>query len=169
MTESYLILTYKNVILFYFFLFPKQMFHWFFIYLFIFITLLSSFTNQKYTKSCYQCHIIKMCAVTSLYVSDPFFLFLLGQLDFSMSNLYMSISDLFHLIFYSMHPKMCACISRPKEKNVLVSFVQCSSDNMQVEERLVTVDELLDADEVFCTGTAVVVSPVGSITYLGKR
>lgn len=32
-----------------------------------------------------------------------------------------------------------------------------------------SVDELLDADEVFCTGTAVVVSPVGSITYLGKR
>lgn len=31
------------------------------------------------------------------------------------------------------------------------------------------VDELLDADEVFCTGTAVVVSPVGSITYMGKR
>lgn len=40
---------------------------------------------------------------------------------------------------------------------------------MQVEERFVSVDELLDADEVFCTGTAVVVSPVGSITYLGKR
>lgn len=40
---------------------------------------------------------------------------------------------------------------------------------MQVEERPVSVDELLDADEVFCTGTAVVVSPVGSITYLGKR
>ncbi|KAJ4969145.1 hypothetical protein NE237_015846 [Protea cynaroides] len=39
----------------------------------------------------------------------------------------------------------------------------------QVEERLVSVEELLDADEVFCTGTAVVVSPVGSITYLGKR
>ncbi|KAF7128999.1 hypothetical protein RHSIM_Rhsim10G0086000 [Rhododendron simsii] len=38
-----------------------------------------------------------------------------------------------------------------------------------VEERLVTVDELLDADEVFCTGTAVVVSPVGSITYHGER
>lgn len=32
-----------------------------------------------------------------------------------------------------------------------------------------TVDELLEADEVFCTGTAVVVSPVGSITYKGKR
>lgn len=31
------------------------------------------------------------------------------------------------------------------------------------------VEELLEADEVFCTGTAVVVSPVGSITYQGKR
>lgn len=39
----------------------------------------------------------------------------------------------------------------------------------QVEERLVAVDELLEADEVFCTGTAVVISPVGSVTYLGKR
>ncbi|XP_054825589.1 branched-chain amino acid aminotransferase 2, chloroplastic-like isoform X2 [Prosopis cineraria] len=43
------------------------------------------------------------------------------------------------------------------------------SQGFQVEERSVSVDELLDADEVFCTGTAVVVSPVGSITYLGKR
>ncbi|WOL10922.1 branched-chain-amino-acid aminotransferase 3, chloroplastic-like [Canna indica] len=39
----------------------------------------------------------------------------------------------------------------------------------QVEERPLLVEELLDADEVFCTGTAVVVSPVGSITYLGRR
>lgn len=43
------------------------------------------------------------------------------------------------------------------------------SQGFQVEERLITVEELLDADEVFCTGTAVVVSPVGSITYLDKR
>ncbi|KAJ7944567.1 Branched-chain-amino-acid aminotransferase [Quillaja saponaria] len=43
------------------------------------------------------------------------------------------------------------------------------SQGFQVEERQVLVDELLDADEVFCTGTAVVVSPVGSVTYLGKR
>ncbi|KAG8641115.1 branched-chain amino acid aminotransferase 2, chloroplastic isoform X2 [Manihot esculenta] len=43
------------------------------------------------------------------------------------------------------------------------------SQGFQVEERLVAVDELFDADEVFCTGTAVVVSPVGSITYKGKR
>ncbi|MQL95954.1 hypothetical protein Taro_028618, partial [Colocasia esculenta] len=43
------------------------------------------------------------------------------------------------------------------------------SQGYEVEERSVSVEELLDADEVFCTGTAVVVSPVGSITYLGQR
>ncbi|KAL1537043.1 Branched-chain-amino-acid aminotransferase, mitochondrial, variant 2 [Salvia divinorum] len=43
------------------------------------------------------------------------------------------------------------------------------SQGFQVEERYVTVEDLLEADEVFCTGTAVVVSPVGSITYLNKR
>ncbi|CAI9758460.1 unnamed protein product [Fraxinus pennsylvanica] len=43
------------------------------------------------------------------------------------------------------------------------------SQGYKVEERFVAVDELLDADEVFCTGTAVVISPVGSITYQGKR
>ncbi|XP_059077540.1 branched-chain amino acid aminotransferase 2, chloroplastic isoform X4 [Cryptomeria japonica] len=39
----------------------------------------------------------------------------------------------------------------------------------EVQERLVSIDELLDADEVFCTGTAVVVSPVGSVSYLERR
>ncbi|KAF9613787.1 hypothetical protein IFM89_011511 [Coptis chinensis] len=39
----------------------------------------------------------------------------------------------------------------------------------QVEEREIPVEELIEADEVFCTGTAVVVAPVGSITYQGKR
>ncbi|WCJ31248.1 Branched-chain-amino-acid aminotransferase [Euphorbia peplus] len=39
----------------------------------------------------------------------------------------------------------------------------------QVEERAIPVDELMDADEVFCTGTAVGVAPVGSITYQNKR
>uniref|UniRef100_A0A0D9VND0 Branched-chain-amino-acid aminotransferase n=1 Tax=Leersia perrieri TaxID=77586 RepID=A0A0D9VND0_9ORYZ len=45
----------------------------------------------------------------------------------------------------------------------------CNIFIVKVEERHVSVDELLEADEVFCTGTAVVVSPVGSITYQGKR
>ncbi|KAJ4848744.1 hypothetical protein Tsubulata_020459 [Turnera subulata] len=41
--------------------------------------------------------------------------------------------------------------------------------NYKVEERLIPVEDVLAADEVFCTGTAVVVTPVGSITYEGKR
>jgi len=40
---------------------------------------------------------------------------------------------------------------------------------VQVEERVVGVDELMEADEVFCTGTAVGVAPVGSITYQDRR
>lgn len=39
----------------------------------------------------------------------------------------------------------------------------------QVEERVIPVEELMDANEVFCTGTAVVVNPVGSVTYQGIR
>ncbi|KAJ7547370.1 hypothetical protein O6H91_08G082700 [Diphasiastrum complanatum] len=39
----------------------------------------------------------------------------------------------------------------------------------KVKERPVSADELMDADEVFCTGTAVVVNPVGSITYKERR
>ncbi|TYJ28851.1 hypothetical protein E1A91_A06G029100v1 [Gossypium mustelinum] len=38
----------------------------------------------------------------------------------------------------------------------------------KVEERLVPVEELFDADEVFCCGNAVCVLPVGSITLNGK-
>ena len=36
---------------------------------------------------------------------------------------------------------------------------------IKVEEIDISIDELLTADEVFCTGTAVVVTPVGSITF----
>ncbi|KAK4481569.1 hypothetical protein RD792_012471 [Penstemon davidsonii] len=39
----------------------------------------------------------------------------------------------------------------------------------KVEERCIPIEELIDADEVFCTGTAVGVAPVGSISYKGKR
>jgi len=38
-----------------------------------------------------------------------------------------------------------------------------------VEEAPVTLDEALAADEVFTSGTAVVVSPVGSLTHKGKK
>ena len=40
---------------------------------------------------------------------------------------------------------------------------------LQVEERLIPIEELIKADEIFCTGTAVVIAPVGSITYDGKK
>lgn len=67
-------------------------------------------------------------------------------------------------------------ISTPELKGTILpgvtrkSIIDVARDQgYQVEERLVSVEELLDADEVFCTGTAVVVSPVGSITYLGNR
>ncbi|KAI5082787.1 hypothetical protein GOP47_0002530 [Adiantum capillus-veneris] len=43
------------------------------------------------------------------------------------------------------------------------------SRGYEVEERPVSVDELRSADEVFCTGTAVVISPVGSIVLEGDR
>ncbi|KAL6215356.1 hypothetical protein ACLB2K_014787 [Fragaria x ananassa] len=43
------------------------------------------------------------------------------------------------------------------------------SQGYQVEERPVLIEEMLEADEVFCTGNAVCLSPIGSITYMGKR
>ncbi|KAL9224562.1 hypothetical protein vseg_000584 [Gypsophila vaccaria] len=67
-------------------------------------------------------------------------------------------------------------ISTPSTKGSILpgvtrkSIIQIARDHgYQVEERLIEVEELLKADEVFCTGTAVVVVPVGSITYQGKR
>ncbi|KAL3812303.1 hypothetical protein ACJIZ3_013571 [Penstemon smallii] len=50
------------------------------------------------------------------------------------------------------------------------SIIEIASDmGYKVEERCIPIEELLVADEVFCTGTAVGVAPVGSISYKGKR
>ena len=38
-----------------------------------------------------------------------------------------------------------------------------------VEEAPITLEEGLQADEVFTSGTAVVVSPVGSLTHKGRK
>eukprot|EP00951_Prasinocladus_malaysianus_P017056 scaffold134141_cov34-Prasinocladus_malaysianus.AAC.1 len=38
-----------------------------------------------------------------------------------------------------------------------------------VEERPVSISEAMEADEVFTTGTAVVLCAVGSLTYQGER
>jgi branched-chain amino acid aminotransferase len=67
-------------------------------------------------------------------------------------------------------------ISTPEIKGTILpgitrkSIIEVArSQGFKVEERNVTVDELVEADEVFCTGTAVVLSPVGSITYKSQR
>ncbi|KAL2343898.1 hypothetical protein Fmac_005183 [Flemingia macrophylla] len=50
------------------------------------------------------------------------------------------------------------------------SVIELARDlGYKVEERKFTVDELLEADEVFCSGTAVGISEVGSVTYKDKR
>ncbi|KAJ0077035.1 hypothetical protein Patl1_35922 [Pistacia atlantica] len=50
------------------------------------------------------------------------------------------------------------------------SIIKLASDmGYQVEERNVPLEDLLNADEVFCTGTAMVVTPVASMTYKDTR
>lgn len=50
------------------------------------------------------------------------------------------------------------------------SVIQLAKEafGMKVEERRVTLEEALKADEAFASGTAAVISPIGSITYNGK-
>lgn len=50
------------------------------------------------------------------------------------------------------------------------SILQLAADKfgMDVAEKKVSVEEALSADEVFCVGTAAVVSSIGSISYKGK-
>ncbi|XP_076928813.1 branched-chain-amino-acid aminotransferase 2, chloroplastic-like [Bidens hawaiensis] len=51
-----------------------------------------------------------------------------------------------------------------------MSIIDIARDlGYKVEERLVAADELMEADEVFTTGTAVTVASVGSITYNDQR
>ncbi len=51
------------------------------------------------------------------------------------------------------------------------SVMQLAADQLKMEavEKSITVDEALTADEVFCAGTAAVVSSIGSISYKGKE
>jgi branched-chain amino acid aminotransferase len=41
--------------------------------------------------------------------------------------------------------------------------------DLDVQETDLTIEEILTADEVFCTGTAVVVTSVGSISFQGEN
>ena len=64
-------------------------------------------------------------------------------------------------------PKLSGSILDGVTRN---SVVRIAKDvlGVKVEETDIRLDELLEADEVFCTGTAVVVAPVGKVTYQNK-
>ena len=66
-----------------------------------------------------------------------------------------------------MTPKLGSILPGITRKSVL----QIARDvlGMKVVEKSVSVDEALAADEAFCSGTAAVVSPIGSITCEGKE
>lgn len=51
------------------------------------------------------------------------------------------------------------------------SIIQLARDflKMEVEERDVTIEEALIAEECFCTGTAAVIAPIGMLAYKGKE
>ncbi|KAF2324218.1 hypothetical protein GH714_010439 [Hevea brasiliensis] len=68
----------------------------------------------------------------------------------------------------------CNVISTPAANGTILqgvtrrSVIEIAGDHgYQVEERAISVDELMDADEVFCTGTAVGVAPVGQYHISG--
>ena len=50
------------------------------------------------------------------------------------------------------------------------SIIQLAKEKMRmvVEERRISVEEALNAEEVFCAGTAAIIAPIGSINYQGK-
>ncbi|OIR23663.1 MAG: hypothetical protein BEU00_00275 [Marine Group III euryarchaeote CG-Epi3] len=50
-----------------------------------------------------------------------------------------------------------------------VLFLAKNKLGMEVEERKISVDEALKADEVFCAGTAAIISPIGSIRYKNEE
>ena len=64
-------------------------------------------------------------------------------------------------------PKLSGSILDGVTRN---SVIRIANDvlGIKVEETDILLDELLEADEVFCTGTAVVVAPVGKVTYQNK-
>ena len=64
-------------------------------------------------------------------------------------------------------PKLSGSILDGVTRNSVCRIAKDVLD-INVEETDIHIDELLEADEVFCTGTAVVVAPVGKVTYQNK-
>ncbi|XP_052878888.1 ATP-dependent RNA helicase eIF4A-like [Gossypium arboreum] len=59
------------------------------------------------------------------------------------------------------------------EKTSMIALTVCqvvdTASREYAEERAIPIKEVFDAEEVFCTGTTMVVKSVASITYQGKR
>ncbi|MHA1383926.1 MAG: branched-chain amino acid aminotransferase [Candidatus Helarchaeota archaeon] len=66
-----------------------------------------------------------------------------------------------------MTPKLTGSILPGNTRASIIEIAR-KKLNMKVEERYITVDEVLKASEVFCSGTAAVVTPIGSLFYKGK-
>ncbi len=64
-------------------------------------------------------------------------------------------------------PRLCGSILPGVTRDSVMKIAEDIYD-MKVLETDVSLEEVLNADEVFCTGTAVVVTPVGKITLRGQ-
>jgi branched-chain amino acid aminotransferase len=66
-----------------------------------------------------------------------------------------------------MTPKLTGSILPGNTRASIIEIAK-KKLNMKAEERDITIDEVLEASEVFCSGTAAVVTPIGSLLYKGK-
>ncbi|NHI93251.1 MAG: branched-chain amino acid aminotransferase [Candidatus Lokiarchaeota archaeon] len=78
--------------------------------------------------------------------------------------------------FFAVLDEVLVTPRAPKDGSILPgvtrkSVVQLAKEKlgMRVEERDVSYEEVFEASEVFCTGTAAVVTPIGSIAFEGKE
>jgi len=65
-------------------------------------------------------------------------------------------------------PKLTGSILPGITRNSVL-FLAKNRLGMEIEERKIDIEEALKADEVFCAGTAAIISPIGSIKYQNKE
>ena len=85
----------------------------------------------------------------------------------------------FFIITYAKNNKQFKTYLKKSKNSVLISYEDIQASNQKytvfqeeqsdkVLETDVYLDEMLEADEVFCTGTAVTIAPVGKIKYQNR-
>ncbi|KAL3580343.1 hypothetical protein D5086_018178 [Populus alba] len=65
---------------------------------------------------------------------------------------------------FVMKPELFCLESQEK-----ASLKLLPGSDIKIEERAIPLEELINADEAFCTGTAIAIKTVGSVTYQGQR